>query len=278
MQWRTYREVYPKGEHSVVGDVRVWHALRSPQLDNQRDILVYLPPSYAAGERRYPVLYMHDGQNLFDTATSFAGEWQVDETMQALSQEGLEAIVVGIPNAGEQRAAEYSPSAEWPTGGGRGQAYLRFVVETLKPLIDRDWRTLPQREHTGLLGSSLGGLISLFGFFEHAQTFGLAGVFSPAFVPNVDVTLRYVEAATFVPGRIYLDVGTREAASGRRQSREEIDESRLYLASAQEMRDALMQKGYCLQRDLLYVRERGGIHHESVWARRLPRALRFLLG
>ncbi|MGH2524747.1 MAG: alpha/beta hydrolase-fold protein, partial [Anaerolineales bacterium] len=116
--WQDYVKLNGARGHSVVGALKVLPGFWSPQLENERDILVYLPPSYRRGSRRYPVIYMQDGQNLFDRATSFAGEWQVDETMEALSQEGLEAIVVGIPNLGERRVAEYSP---FPHRGRPGQ-------------------------------------------------------------------------------------------------------------------------------------------------------------
>ena len=122
---------------------------------------------------------MHDGQNLFDEATSYNGEWQVDETMEALSQAGYPAIVVGIPNLGARRIEEYNPFPD-PQHGGQGQAYVAFIVETLKPLIDQQFRTLPDRLHTGIMGSSMGGLISLYAFFQHREVFGFAGVMSPS--------------------------------------------------------------------------------------------------
>src|SRR5947208_11905887 len=114
-------------EHPIVGNVQIIPDVWSPQLDNQRDILVYLPPEYDRTDARYPVIYMHDGQNLFDQATSFGYEWQVDETMEALSLAGFPAIVVGIPNQGEQRIDEYSPFVDQRTGGGKGDAYLAFL-------------------------------------------------------------------------------------------------------------------------------------------------------
>jgi predicted alpha/beta superfamily hydrolase len=179
--WQDYRDIQTGNGHTVVGNLKLLTSLKSPQLENQRDILVYLPPSYESESRRYPVLYLHDGQNLFDAATSFAGEWQVDETMEALSEEGLEAVVVGIPNAGAARLDEYSPFHEENYGGGLGDQYLAFITQAVKPLIDTDYRTLPGREHTGIMGSSMGGLISLYAFFRHPEVFGFAGALSPSF-------------------------------------------------------------------------------------------------
>ena len=172
-RWRNYLEVVSAGQHTVAGTLKVLPAVRSPQLGNRRDLLVWLPPSYEQGDARYAVLYMHDGQNLFDEATSYAGEWQVDETMQALSLEGLEVIVVGIPNAGEQRPCEYSPFADWPEQGRRGEAYLAFVVDTVKPLIDRDFRTLGDRAHTRTRTPRPredGKLTRLLGSCQHRRT------------------------------------------------------------------------------------------------------------
>src|SRR5688572_27604222 len=161
--------------HSVVGDVRVLPQVWSEELENERDIYVYLPPSYATSGRRYPVIYMHDGQNLFEPSLSFAGDWQVDETMEALSRQGVEAIVAGVPNMGVRRCNEYSPF-----GDGCGDAYLAFLADTLKPLIDDVLRTLPGREHTGIVGSSMGGLISLYAAVRRPEVFGFMGALSPS--------------------------------------------------------------------------------------------------
>jgi enterochelin esterase-like enzyme len=178
MEWETYP---PEDglEHTVTGTVRILREVQSPELENVRDLLAYLPPSYGTGERRYPVIYMHDGQNLFDQATSFGDEWRVDETMQEVAVGGVEAIVIGVPNMGPERCEEYSPFVDPAQGGGCGDEYLDFVVRTVKPLVDADFRTLPEREHTGIVGSSMGGLISLYGFFREPGTFGFAGVMSP---------------------------------------------------------------------------------------------------
>lgn len=267
---------YPAQTHTVTGTVQYLDALWSPQLGNQRPILVYLPASYAQGDRHYPVLYMHDGQNLFDAYTSFAGEWQVDETLQALAQEGIEALVVGIPNIGSERLNEYSPFPDPRHGGGKADQYLQFLVETLKPLIDAAFRTRPEREYTGIMGSSMGGLISLYGFFAQPKVFGFAGVMSPAFWFGRRAIFPYVLRQAHLPGKIYLDAGTTEVT---------FPLSRLMpphigqpvCADARRMTDILRRLGYRDGRDLLYVEEKGAPHHETAWARRLPEALRFLL-
>ena len=261
--WKDYHMIAEEG-HTVVGTVKVLEGVVSPQLGNSRDLLVYLPPSYGRGDRRYPVIYMHDGQNLFDRATSFGEEWEVDQTLEGASAEGLETIVVGIPNT-PARLDEYSPFRDpGHKQGGRGDAYLDFVVQTVKPLVDRDFRTRPERQATGIAGSSMGGLISLYGFFRNPETFGFAGVMSPAFWFGGHRIYDYVRDRPFTPGRVYLDVGTGEG-------QEELGDTR-------RMKALLEEKGYRDGHDLLFYVEMGGRHNERAWARRLHHGLRFLLG
>jgi predicted alpha/beta superfamily hydrolase len=274
--WLDYAQYHPDSKHTVAGTLKVLAGLTSPQLADARDILVYLPPSYADAGRRFPVLYMQDGQNLFDEATSYAGEWQVDETLEQLSREGIEAIVVGVANAPNRRYAEYTPFADDQGEGGEGDRYLAFLVESVKPCIDRAFRSAPGRDQTGIAGSSLGGLISLYAFFRYPQVFGLAGVFSPAFEIGAARFYPFMEQASFSRGKIYMDVGTLEAR-GLEPDPDVMQElSDLYLYDVRRMRDLLLAKGYREGQDLLYFEEQGGIHHESAWARRLPAALRFL--
>jgi predicted alpha/beta superfamily hydrolase len=264
-RWRRYVGGIGSGyQHPIVGGtLYVLDQLHSPQRGNDRDIVVYLPASHDAGERRYPVLYMHDGQNLFDPQTSYAGEWGVDDTLAALSGEGLEAIVVGIPNMGDQRLTEYSPFPDAHLGGGDGDAYLSFITDTIKPLIDADFRTLPDREQTGIIGSSMGGLISLYAFFDRPDVFGFAGVMSPSLWFGQGAIFRYLEAAPFTPGRLDLDIGTREGPN--------------MVRNVQLLRDTLLAKGYTLDHSLRYVEDEGAEHNEAAWRARLREALRFLL-
>lgn len=277
--WQLYTDLHE--QHTVTGRVRVLSDFHSPQLNNKRDLLVYLPQSHDEDTaRRYPVIYMHDGQNLFDTNTSYAGEWRVDETMTALEAEGIEAIIVGIPNAGEDRIHEYSPFAD-RMSKGRGALYLRFIVETIKPLIDAEFHTLPDKANTGLLGSSMGGLISLYGFFEHPNVFGLAGVVSPALWFGGGAIYGYVERKPHHEGRIYMDVGTQEAGSPKKtgwlSAAWRQSQSGRYVNGVRRMRDLLAQKGYREGEMLRYIEDNGGRHNEADWARRLPEMMRWLL-
>jgi predicted alpha/beta superfamily hydrolase len=264
-RWRRYVGGIGAGyAHPIVGGtLYILDQLHSPQRGNDRDIVVYLPASHDTGERRYPVLYMHDGQNLFDPQTSYAGEWGVDDTLAGLSDEGLEAIVVGIPNMNDQRLTEYSPFPDARLGGGDGDAYLSFITDTLKPLIDADFRTRPGREQTGIIGSSMGGLISLYAFFDRPDVFGFAGVMSPSLWFGQGAIFRYLEAAPFVPGRLDLDIGTREGPN--------------MVRNVQLLRDVLLAKGYRLDDSLRYVEDEGAEHNEAAWRGRLRDELLFLL-
>lgn len=154
-----------------------------PQLKRERKIWIYLPPNYKNSNDSYPVLYMHDAQNIFDNGTSFAGEWQVDETLNRLYKEkGFKLIVVGVDNGGNKRLNEYSP---WPNNKfgskGQGNTYLKFIIETLKPFVDNNFRTQPDKKSTAIMGSSMGGLISHYAGLKYSQIFGKIGVFSPSF-------------------------------------------------------------------------------------------------
>ena len=159
-----------------------------PQLNRTRRVMVYVPPSYNSSNKKYPVLYMHDGQNVFDDATSFSGEWGVDEAIDTLGLKTKECIVVGIDNGGNERLSEYSPyDFKWKTSNsdlqvkGAGDKYVDFLVRTLKPFIDKKYRTLKNKENTFTAGSSMGGLISMYAVLKYPKVFGGAGVFSPAF-------------------------------------------------------------------------------------------------
>jgi predicted alpha/beta superfamily hydrolase len=248
------------GEHAIRRLPRVW----SPELQNRRDIDVYLPPSYARmRRRRYPVVYMQDGQNLADAARAFAGTWNLHHAIGELAARELEAIVVGIPNMGEHRIHEYSPFEDRRLGGGGGDAYLSFLERTLKPLVDRRFRTLREREATAVFGSSMGGLISLYAFFHAPRTFGLAGAMSPSIWFARRALLGFVEDAAASEGRLYLDVG--------------VHEGEATLRDARDLAALLRRKGYTDEQTLRFVEDVEGRHEEAHWARRLVPALEFLL-
>lgn len=268
--WLPYGQVHGK-HNSVTGTVFVWPSLHSPELSHSREITVYVPPSLASEpgtNRHYPVIYFHDGQNIFDSKTSYVGEWHVDETLEKLARGGLEAIAVGIPNAADDRMDEYSP---WRgrSGfgrrlvGGRGLTYVEWLVEAVKPLVDRSFPTRTDREGTGTMGSSLGGLISLYAVAKYPDVFGFVGAMSPSLRwHDYKIEDLFVDWPHSRP-RIHLDMGGREFKG--------------LTVDARRMRDVLLASGWVTGRDLQYVEDRYGRHHEESWSRRLPDALRFLL-
>ncbi|MCO6041449.1 alpha/beta hydrolase-fold protein [Thermococcus alcaliphilus] len=262
--WRDYVEETGVGTHTIVGNV-ITFKMKIPQLGNrERRIWVYLPPDYNQSNRRYPVLYMHDGQNLFDQATSFAGEWQVDETLERLFKEkGFAIIVVGIDNGGDKRIDEYSPWVNSGYGrGGEGDAYVRFIVETLKPYIDSKYRTLPNE--TGIMGSSLGGLISIYAGFKYPEVFKYVGAMSSAFWFNPEI-YEFVKNSTAGPEKIYIDWGTLEGK-----------DPEAYIETNKKLVEILKEKGYREGVNLMVIEEKGAIHNEYYWARRFPNAVLWL--
>lgn len=187
-----------------------------PQLSTTRRIWLYLPPDYDTSTKRYPVLYMQDGQNLFDNQTSFSGEWQVDETLNTLFSQGdYGAIVVGIDNGGANRLNEYSPWVNSQYGGGQGDAYLQFITQTLKPYIDANFRTRTEPSLNALIGSSMGGLIATYGACAYPNVFQKVGSMSPAYWFSLNDLNNYIN--TSVSGlqnhRFYFVCGTNESSS-----------------------------------------------------------------
>jgi predicted alpha/beta superfamily hydrolase len=187
--------------------------LDMPGLHRSRQIRLYLPPGYATGNRRYPVLYMHDGQNLFDDATAYAGEWHVDETLNALARSGkLELIVVGIDNGQGKRMTELNPWTSMNAEAPEGKQYMDFIVKVLKPLIDKQYRTKPDRANTAIMGSSMGGLISHYAILQYPEVFSKAGIFSPAYW-TAPAGFAYFAAHPAAPdARLYFLAGEDEGA------------------------------------------------------------------
>lgn len=264
-------DIYPHFFESHGTVTKKYPSFTSQKLPSTRGVWVYLPPTYVENtEARFGVLYMHDAQNLFSSATAFGGtEWEVDETMDAGSEDGSirETIVVGVENTGA-RMDELTPTSDPNYGGGKADQYLSMVIDEIKPMIDKDLRTLPTREQTGVMGSSLGGLVSVYAGVRRADVFGLVGAMSPS--TWWDGTVILGEVATLParpakPARVYVDSGD----SG--NSNDDVTNT---TALAARFRTA----GYADQKTLLHVVQPGAIHNETYWASRLPAALHFLLG
>lgn len=261
--------------HTLTGDVRLHANFHSNILNNDRNVIVYLPQGYDANKKeRYSVFYMHDGQNLFDGATSFipGQEWRVDETAEALikSKKIEPLIIVGIYNAGMERVNEYTAAADPKyKAGGRADLYGRFLVEELKPFIDKTYRSKTDAAHTGIGGSSLGGLISLYLGLKYPNVFSRIAVVSPAVWWADNQIVHYTEAQSRKPPlRIWLDIGTKE---GR-----DANEAQKTVADARLLKTALEKKGWKEGGDLKYVEAVDAEHNEKAWAARVAQILEFL--
>jgi predicted alpha/beta superfamily hydrolase len=260
-------------KHTLTGNIKRHRAFPSKILGNRRDILVYLPRGYRRFvRRRYPVLYLHDGQNVFDAATSFAGvEWGVDETAQRLIGKGLiePLIIVAVFNMGEDRIHEYAPtcgiydhtSERKKRSRGLARQYGDFLINELKPYIDKKYRTKRGAEFTGLGGSSLGALVTLAIGVLYPQAFTRLIVMSPSIWWDDFSIYRLVDSIGDKPLlKIWLDTGTNEPGWER----------------ARTLRDILIEKGWKLFNDLQYLEAEGADHSEGAWATRVDPALRFL--
>jgi predicted alpha/beta superfamily hydrolase len=250
-------------------DIRAHRKFHSEFLPTDRDVLVYLPPGYAReASRRYPVLYLHDGQNLFDGETAFVRgqDWRAGQTAEALIEEGVvePLIIVGIYNAGQRRVEEYTPTADARFKvGGKADLYGRLLVEELKPFVDCEYRTLLGASDTGLGGSSLGGLVSLHLGLRYPEVFGKLAVISPSIWWGDRAIIGSVSSLNSKPAtRVWLDTGTAESARA--------------ASDARDLRDALLAKGWSLDADLSYTEADGARHDEAAWGRRFGDVLRYL--
>lgn len=235
-----------------------------PQLNRSRTIRIFLPPGYETSGLNYPVFYMHDGQNLFDVLTAYAGEWEVDETLNRLASLGHQVpIVVGIDNGGAHRIAEYTPWRNPDYGGGDGEAYASFLVETLKPYIDQHYRTLPDRNNTAIGGSSLGGLISCYAALQYQQVFSKAAVFSPSYWYSDSVWAFAHNHPKTAEMKIYQLCGTLEGAGT--------------VEDMMRMSDTLTASGFG-ETDLHNKIVAGGQHNEALWRSNFEDAFLWLFG
>lgn len=216
-----------------------------PQLNRKRRIWVYLPEDYAFSKKKYPVLYMHDGQNLFDVQTSSYGEWGVDEMMDSI-RPARQCIIVGIDHGDAKRMTEYNPYTS-RFGPGEGDAYVDFLVNTLKPYIDKTFRTRPSKESTFTAGSSMGGLISLYAVVKYPSVFGAAGVFSPAFWIAPDLKKK-IDSSSNLNSAVYFVCGELEGKE--------------MVTDMKSVYDQLKQKGL---KKLYYKQVKEGRHNENFW-------------
>jgi predicted alpha/beta superfamily hydrolase len=250
------------------GQLRKHEKFRSKFLRNQRSLVVYLPPGYhEQRERRFPVLYLHDGQNLFDGSTSFiqGQDWHVAQTADAEIYAGRvePLLIVGIYNAGKSRIQEYTPTQVPRLGGGRADRYGKFLLEEVRPFMDREYRVEGGPHRTGIGGSSLGGLVSLYLGLSRSDVFGKIAALSPSVWWNQRFIHKFAAGVNVLSRpRVWLDIGTREGPR--------------IVEDVERYRDILLRRGWQNERDLHYERVEGGEHNEAAWARRVGPFLRFL--
>jgi predicted alpha/beta superfamily hydrolase len=271
------------------GTIKVIESFFMPQLNRKRTIRIYLPSEYEVSDKKYPVIYMHDAQNLFDkTVSAFGMIWEVAETMDRLYNEGKSegVIIVGIDNGCENRYNEYSPwhneevsnllvklKDNLSYAGGEGFEYIDFIVKTLKPYIDLNYRTLDDRENTAISGSSMGGFISLAAGIKYQEVFSKIAAFSSAiWFSEKDIVSFIVETGKKLDMKVYMDVGTNETSNN------DIKEfPSLYLDGNKQVYDALVNAGFN-EDEIKFVIDKGAVHNEKEWARRFPEAIRWIFG
>jgi predicted alpha/beta superfamily hydrolase len=270
---KVFSKIHP--HHHIRGSI-VRHNISSRYLNNSRDLDIYLPPSYFKNpQKRYPVLYMHDGNNLFYPQIAFGGmPWKVDSTIDNMINNKLieEVIVVGIHNT-IGRNYEYTwtemHSYHGKEGGG-GSKYARFLIDELKPFIDYRFRTLSDRNNTAVMGSSLGGLISFYlGLFHH-DVFGKIGMISPSLWWDKGIAFKHV---FHIPPhlQIWMDMGTKEGY--KRATKENIN-----IVMTRYMKEHLIRFGYREGYNFAYMEDKGGMHNEYWWGNRLHMPLIFFFG
>lgn len=246
--------------------VKIINEFFIPQLNTKRRIWIYLPPDYDTSNKNYPVLYMHDGQNLFYSETSFAGSWNLEKTLDDMydnkKNEGI--IVVGVDNAGKNRMREYNP---WIELGGKGPLYSDFIINTLKSYIDANYRTKKERDFTGIMGSSMGAYISLYIALKNPDVFSRIGLLSPAFwlyKQNLNLFLKNITMID--PIKFYFSVGTKEG---------DEDRAKDYLETTWFVHDVLNKKTSNIDNMFLEIVE-NGTHCEFEWSKVFPKAVSWL--
>lgn len=260
---KQWKDDFPSAEkrRTMSANVSIMDAsFNMPQLDRNRRIWIYLPKNYKTSSQHYPVLYMHDGQNLFDEFTAGFGEWGVDECLDSLIEKGKPAcIVVGIDN-GPKRMNEYNPFDHEKFGNGEGEAYVTFIAETLKPYIDKHYRTLKTKDNTIIAGSSMGGLISYYAMLKYPEVFGKGGIFSPAFWTAPGINNLTDSVGKNQKGKLFFYIGGLEGGT-----------------YVQDMKDIAEKMGK-LSTALIYsVVDDNASHNEKAWRKWFPEFYQWIM-
>ena len=251
--------------HTALPSVKIiTDSFYMPQLNRFRRVWICLPHDYVKKKDvKYPVIYMHDGQNVFDAKTSYAGEWGVDECLDTLEKKtGKGFIVVAIDNGNDKRISEYTAWKNSKYGGGEGAQYIDFMVKTLKPYIDKNYRTLSNKENTAMIGSSLGGLISVYAAIRYPKVYGKIGNFSPAYWINMDSLKSYIKATKYpISFRIYTFAGKKESTT--------------ITTEIFSIEEILKQAGLKSSQIKTTIYD-DGEHREWFWRREFPKAVEWL--
>lgn len=257
---------------TITGDVRKISSFESKFLGNRRDIWVYLPRAYITEPaRKFKVVYLMDGQNVFDESTSFLGqEWRADESAYALEEAGLiePVVIVAVSNGGLARADEYLPTRavfQGNEGGGKANEFAKFITRELMPAIQTEFRILTGPENTAVGGSSFGGIVAYHLAFSHPDRFGMAAIMSPSVWWDDRYVLRQVQSETGKPKlKLWLDMGT--------------GEGRDMVVDCQQFAQGFVSRGWTKGKDFVYYEDPRAEHNERAWASRLPLVLRFFFG
>ncbi|WP_169306879.1 alpha/beta hydrolase [Pedobacter polaris] len=261
LNWADEFKQLPPNHTASVNVSLLDSAFEISQLHAKRRIWIYLPPSYTKSKNSYPVIYMHDGQNLFDEFTGGYGEWKVDEILdQFIANGGKECIVIGIDHGGTERLKEYNPY-DSQYGKGKGKEYVEFLVKTLKPYIDQHYRTKPTAKNTSIAGSSMGGLISMYAIATYPKVFGNAGVFSPAFWLGKSIEVDTKKELSNLGGnKIYFVAGDLE--------------SKTMVSDMKSVYQILNPAG--ANKNIKFVAKADGEHKEWFWTRELLDFYKFI--
>ena len=251
-------EVFPQQQSTASKQVSSF-SIEALQLKTTKKIWLYLPKNYATSTKTFPVIYMSDAQNLFDKTTSYAGEWEVDETLDSLN---AQVIVVGIEHGNEKRLDELTPFKNEKYGGGNAENYLEFIVKTLKPHIDSTYRTKKEVKNTAIIGSSLGGLVAFYAVLKYPKVFGKAGVFSPSLWFTNDI-YEMMEQAPKTKAKFYFLCGDSESedmVNDLNKMTKLLDENRCYCLKLS-------------QKEII----KGGQHNEKLWREGFKKAYLWLM-
>ncbi|WP_047547171.1 alpha/beta hydrolase [Psychroserpens sp. Hel_I_66] len=233
--------------------------IEAPQLKTTKTIWVYTPNNYSNSKSSYPVIYMFDAQNLFDAETSYVGEWKIDEYLDTLENKNV--IVVGIEHGNDKRLEELTPYPNEKYGGGNGDTFMQFIINTVKPHIDITYRTHPEAESTGVFGASLGGLMAFYATIKYPETFSKAGVFSPSFWVSDKIYDLVSTSEISKNSKFYLLAGSKESES--------------MVPDQEKMVKLLKQKGV-ESNNIKNIVIEGGEHNESLWSNNFPEAFQWL--